>query len=70
MLARLESLFFDASVDPVVTNKTPGKGEDILSSSANNLYVDVTASDAQDFTERYPLNSRLTKCGGRLVEEV
>ena len=70
MLARLESLFFDASVDPVVTNKTPGKGEDILSSSANNLYVDVTASDAQDFTEHYPLNSRLTKSGGRLVEEV
>ena len=70
MLARLESLFFDASVDPVVTNKTPGKGEDILSSSANNLYVDVKASDVQDFTEHYPLNSRLTKCSGRLVEEV
>ncbi len=70
MLARLKPAFFDASVDPIVTNKTPGPGKDILASSANNLYVGVTMKDLQGFEERYPLNSRLVKQNGKLVEEV
>ncbi|HET7219286.1 MAG TPA: hypothetical protein VFJ02_14615 [Vicinamibacterales bacterium] len=70
MLARLRPMFFDAAVDPIVTNKTPGKGKDILSSSANNLYVGVTMNDLQHFKERYPLNSRVMKQGGEVVEEV
>ena len=70
LLARLRPMFFDLSVDPIVTNKTPGKGKDILTSSANNLYVGVTMSDVQHFKERYPLNSRLVKQGGKVVEEV
>ena len=69
MLARLEPLFFDRTVDPSVTNKTPGPGRDLLASSANNLYVDVTLADLEGFTEQYPLNSRLVKRNGRLVEE-
>src|SRR5262245_43780450 len=36
LLARLAPMFFDEAVDPFVTNKTPGKGEDILQASANN----------------------------------
>ena len=70
MLARMQPLFFDASVDSIVTNKTPGPGRDILMSSANNLYVGVTMADLEHFTERYPLNSRVVKRDGRILEEV
>ncbi len=70
MLSRMEPLFFDPSVDSIVTNKTPGPGRDILTSSANNLYVGVTMADLETFTERYPLNSRVVKRDGRIVEEV
>ena len=70
MLARLKPAFFDAGVDPILTNKTPGPGKDILSSSAGNLYVGVTMKDLEGFDERHPLNSRLVKQNGRLVEEV
>ncbi len=70
MLARMEPLFFDPDVDPIVTSKTPGPGKDILASSANNLYVGVTMNDLEEFTEQYPLNSRIVKDGGRIVEQV
>ncbi|MBI2833875.1 MAG: peptidase M49 [Acidobacteria bacterium] len=70
LLTRLEPMFFDANVDPIVTNKTPGAGKDILASSANNLYVNVTMNDLQGFKEQYALNSRLVKTNGTLVEEV
>ena len=70
MLRRLQPLFFDPTVDPFVTNKTPGPGEDILAASANNFYVGVKMEDLEGFTERYPLNSRLVRRDGRLVEEV
>ena len=70
MLARMQPLFFDATVDPIVTNKTPGQGKDILAESANNLYDGVTMKDVEGFKERYPLNSRLVKKDGKLVEEV
>lgn len=69
MLARMRPWFFDASVDPVVTSKTPGNGQDILTASANNLYAGVTMKDLQGFEEQYPLNSRLVKENGRLVEQ-
>ena len=70
LLARLEPMFFDASVDPSVTTKTPSGGRDILQASANNLYRHVTMKDLDGFDERYPLNSRLVKKDGTLVEEV
>ncbi len=70
LLARLQPIFFDPAVGPLVTNKTPGPGKDILTTSANNLYVGVSMKDVDGFHERYPLNSRLVKRGGTLVEEV
>ena len=70
MLDRLEPFFFDPGVDPTVTSKTPPPGEDILTASANNLYVDVTSTDLVGYVEEYGLNSRLVKREGRLVEEV
>jgi len=69
-LSRLAPQFFDADVDPIVTSKTPGPGKDILESSANNLYSGVTMTDLEGFEERYPLNSRLVKKDGALVEEI
>ncbi|MBI4474846.1 MAG: peptidase M49 [Acidobacteria bacterium] len=71
LLSRLRPAFFDPNFDPMVTNKTPGAGKDILEASANNLYVGVTMKDLEKFTEQYPLNSRLVKQpDGRLIEEV
>jgi dipeptidyl-peptidase-3 len=69
-LARLQPMFFDPAFDPIVTNKTPGAGKDILQASANNLYSGVALSDLEGFTEKYGLNSRLVKQNGTLVEEV
>ena len=63
--------FLDATYRPMVTSKTPGPGEDILSASANNLYARVRAADLEKFTERHALNSRLVgHDDGTLREEV
>lgn len=71
LVARFAPMFFDAAFDPMVTNKTPGEGRDILASSANNLYLGVTMADLESFRERHPLNSRLVKRDdGSLEEEV
>ena len=70
MLTRMRPLFFDATVDPVVTQKTPEKGKDILQASANNLYVGVSMADLKGVTEKYGLNSRVVKQNGTVVEEV
>ena len=67
---RLAPAFFDAAVDTVVTNKTPGAGRDILASSANNLYEGVTMADLVAYQERFGLNSRLVKRDGVLEEQV
>jgi dipeptidyl-peptidase-3 len=70
LLSRLEPLFFNPAVDTIVTNKTPGAGKDILTSSANNLYVGVSMEDLEGFDEQHPLNSRIVRRDDRIVEEV
>lgn len=70
MLTRMRPLFFDAAVDPMVTQKTPEGGKDILQASSNNLYAGVSMADLKGFTEKYGLNSRLVKQNGTLVEEI
>ena len=70
LIDRLAPCFFDPTFDPVLTNKTPGPGRDILEASANNLYVGVSMDDIAQLGERYGLNSRLVKKNGQLVEEV
>jgi dipeptidyl-peptidase-3 len=67
---RLAPLFFDAAVDPILTNKSPGPDRDILQASANNLYAGVSSRDLETYEERYALNSRLVAHEGRLLEEV
>jgi dipeptidyl-peptidase-3 len=69
LVDRLAPMFFDPKYQPVVTNKTPGPGKDILQESANNLYVGVSMKDLEGFKERYELNSRLVKRNGMLIEE-
>ena len=66
LLMRLEPMFFDESFDPIVTNKTPADGIDMLLSSSNNLYDGVSMEDVTSFDEQYPLNSRLVKREGIL----
>jgi dipeptidyl-peptidase-3 len=69
-LRRLHDAFFDPTVDRMVTSKTPGPLDDILTASANNLYAGVRTADLHGFVERYGLNSRLVRSDGHLVEEV
>jgi dipeptidyl-peptidase-3 len=70
LLYRYAPMFFDPAVDPMVTCKTPGGGRDILLASANNLYDGVTMADLATVDERYPLNSRVAKVDGQIVEQV
>jgi dipeptidyl-peptidase III len=70
LLERLAPMFFDPNVDPTVTSKTPPPGQDILTASTNNLYAGVALADLEAFTEKHPLNSRLIKQDGQLIEDV
>ena len=70
MLTRMGPLFFDPDFDPIVTNKAPGDGGDILRDSANNLYAGISMADLEGFDEHYRLNSRLINDNGTLVEQV
>ena len=70
LIERYAPMFFDVTVDPMVTCKTPGEGRDLLRASANNLYDNITMADIEGFNERHALNSRLVRRDGSLVEEV
>ena len=67
---RYARMFFDPDFEPMVTCKTPGEGQDILASSANNFYDGVTMADLEGFEEKNQINARLAKRDGVLVEEV
>ncbi len=69
-IEELRPAFFDPAFEPMVTAKSPRGGLDIIQASANNFYFGVTLADAGTFTEHYPLNSRLAKIDGKLVEQV
>jgi dipeptidyl-peptidase III len=69
-LGELEKPIFDSNFEPMLTLKNPPDGQDPLLESANNLYQGVSLMDLKDFTEEYPLNSRLVKKNGKLVEQV
>ncbi len=67
----LDKSIFDPAFEPMVTAKSPSGGKDILQSSANNFYSNVNLADLKSFTEKFALNSRLTKgSDGKLNEEV
>ncbi|MFZ4621982.1 MAG: dipeptidyl-peptidase 3 family protein, partial [Bacteroidota bacterium] len=72
MLERLRKPMFDASFEPVQTNKTPG--EDMVAGSANNNYEGTTFDEVEAWAkagnEKNPLNSKVVKENGKLVEKV
>ncbi len=70
ILDELKPSFFDPNFEPMTTAKSPKPGQDIIQASSNNFYLDVTAADLLNFKEHYPLNSRLAKINGTLVEQV
>jgi dipeptidyl-peptidase-3 len=69
-LEELRRAIFDSDFEPLLTAKNPPSGQDPLQASANNLYQGVRLADLEGFAERYPLNSRLVKKDGTLVEQV
>ncbi len=69
-IEELRPSLFDPNFEPLITAKSPRGGLDILQASANNFYSGVKLSDLKNFTEHYPLNSRLVKIDGHLEEQV
>jgi dipeptidyl-peptidase III len=70
-LEALRPSLFDPNFEPLITAKSPQGGKDILQSSANNFYFNVSMADLKNFHDTHPLNSRLVKDkDGKLVEEV
>ena len=69
-IEELKPSLFDPDFEPLTTAKSPRGGLDILQASANNFYFGVALADLKGFTEHYPLNSRLARINGRLVEQV
>lgn len=70
LLRALEAPLFDPKQDPVRANKAPPDGKDPLLSSAVNEYSGVSLRELQGYKDRYPLNSRLSKENGKLIEQV
>ncbi|MGH9431614.1 MAG: dipeptidyl-peptidase 3 family protein, partial [Terriglobia bacterium] len=69
-LRELRRPVFDVNFQPMTTEKNPPDGGDPLLESGNNLYQGVSLADLKGFQEKFPLNSRLVKKNGKLVEEV
>jgi dipeptidyl-peptidase III len=69
-LGELRPSLFDPAFQPMITAKSPQGGLDMLQASANNFYSGVSLADLKGFHDTHPLNSRLVKQGGKLVEEV
>ncbi len=69
-LEELRQPLFDPNFEPMMTAKNPKGGADPLEASAENLYENVRLSDLANFHEQYPLNSRLAKINGKLLEQV
>lgn len=69
-LRELRMPIFDKGFQHLLTVKNPTNGEDPLKASGNNFYDGVTTDDLKQFRDKYPLNSRLAKKNGNLIEQV
>jgi dipeptidyl-peptidase-3 len=69
-IGELRASLFDANFEPSTTAKSPRGDKDILQSSANNFYFGVSMADLKGFAEKHPLNSRVTKENGKVIEQV
>src|SRR5262249_11289157 len=66
----LKASFFDPDFEPMTTAKSPSGGKDIIQASSTTFYQGVTLDELKNFQAQFPLNSRVVKKDGRLVEEV
>jgi dipeptidyl-peptidase-3 len=69
-LEALRPSLFDPAFQPMITAKSPQGSLDMLQASANNFYSGVSMADLKGFHDTHPLNSRLVKQNGKLVEEI
>lgn len=69
-LEELRPSLFDPNFEPLTTAKNPRGGLDIIQGSSNNFYAGVSLADLKDFKDRYPLDSRVVKSGGSIIEQV
>ena len=71
-LNTLKEIIFNPNYEPLLANKSPKPGEDILKTSANNLYEGLTAKEAQAYFPKAKnlLNSKMSKQGKQIVELV
>ncbi len=69
-LEALRPSLFDPNFQPMVTAKSPQGSLDMLQASANNFYAAVSMADVKNYHDAHPLNSRLVKQNGKLVEEI
>jgi dipeptidyl-peptidase-3 len=70
MLVGLKKVIFDPDFEPILADKSPAEGQDLITGSGNNFYEGVNLDDLGGFEERYPLNSKVVKRNGKLVELV
>ena len=70
MLNELKQTIFDSGFEPILANKSPAEGEDVITASGNNYYEGVTLKDLEGFEEKYSLNSKIVKKNGKIVELV
>ncbi|MFH1335217.1 MAG: peptidase M49 [Candidatus Zixiibacteriota bacterium] len=70
LLTDLKRTIFDIDFEPILANKSPKSGEDIITASGNNYYEGVTLKDLETFPEKYPLNSKVIKRDGKIFESV
>ncbi|MBM3327585.1 MAG: hypothetical protein FJY65_11545 [Calditrichaeota bacterium] len=69
-LQELKPFIFDVDFRPVLVNKNPSGGEDNISASAVNFYdTAISRAEIESAGCQMPLNGRLVKAGGALVEE-
>ncbi len=70
MLNKLKRTIFDPDFEPILANKSPSEGEDVITASGNNYYEGVNLKDLEDFEEKYSLNSKVVKKDGKIAELV
>jgi dipeptidyl-peptidase-3 len=69
-LNKLKRTIFDPDFEPLLANKSPKKGEDVITASGNNYYEGVNLKDLENFDEKYRLNSKVVKKDGKITEQV
>jgi dipeptidyl-peptidase-3 len=69
-LNKLKRTIFDPDFEPILANKSPSEGEDVITASGNNYYEGITLKDLEGFEEKYSLNSKVVKKDGKMVELV